>query len=199
MPRLETYDLIRIVAMSPLTLTLLVLTGVTFWQTAVDQFFANGVPAGHGPVCGSGVVDGWAAPAAPPTWTDADTVRLRALLDRQPRSPSPPDRCPELAEPLGAQAAPVREVVVAIPAPRGDHRQHEGPAVAHQISIDARIVLADLLRRMGEVEFHRPTATRLEVDEQRPVRRAEHVAGMRLAVQELAGAAALTDHPAQPP
>ncbi len=56
--------------------------GVTFWQTLVDQFAANGVPAGHGHVYGSGVVDGWAAVAAPPGWTAADTIRLRALLDR---------------------------------------------------------------------------------------------------------------------
>lgn len=55
--------------------------GVTFWQIAVDQVFANGVPAGHGHVYGSGVVDGWAALAAPPGWTAADIVRLRALLD----------------------------------------------------------------------------------------------------------------------
>jgi uncharacterized membrane protein len=55
--------------------------GVTFWQTLVDQFFANGVPAGHGHVYGSGVVDGWAAVAPPPGWTVDDTVRLRKLLD----------------------------------------------------------------------------------------------------------------------
>ena len=56
---------------------------ITFWQVAVDQFFANGVPAGHGHVYGSGVVDGWAALAAPPGWTDADTVRLRGVLDQR--------------------------------------------------------------------------------------------------------------------
>ncbi|MFF5075797.1 alpha/beta hydrolase [Actinoplanes sp. NPDC000266] len=55
--------------------------GVTFWQTAVDQFSANGVPAGHGHVYGSGVVDGWVALAPPPGWTDADTMNLRALMD----------------------------------------------------------------------------------------------------------------------
>jgi uncharacterized membrane protein len=55
---------------------------VTFWQTALDQVFAIDVPAGHGHVYGSGVVDGWAALAAPPGWTGFDTVRLRALLDR---------------------------------------------------------------------------------------------------------------------
>jgi uncharacterized membrane protein len=55
--------------------------GVTFWQILVDQFFANGVPAGHGHVYGSGVVDGWAAVAPPAGWTPSDTVRLRAVLD----------------------------------------------------------------------------------------------------------------------
>jgi hypothetical protein len=44
-------------------------------------------------------------------------------------------------------------------------------------------VLADFLGRMGEVEFDRPTAARLEVYEQQPVLRGEHVAWVRLAVQ----------------
>jgi uncharacterized membrane protein len=57
--------------------------GITFWQTAVDQVFATGVPAGHGHVYGSSVVEGWAALAAPEDWTTADTVRLRALLDNR--------------------------------------------------------------------------------------------------------------------
>ena len=55
---------------------------ITFWQTMVDAMFANDVPRGHGHVYKSGVVDGWAAIAPPPGWTVADTVRLRALLDR---------------------------------------------------------------------------------------------------------------------
>lgn len=57
---------------------------VAFWQTTVDQVFAINVPAGHGHVYGSGVVDGWAALAPPPGWTGADSVRLRSLLDRRP-------------------------------------------------------------------------------------------------------------------
>jgi uncharacterized membrane protein len=55
---------------------------ITFWQTTVDAVFANQVPRGHGHVYRSGVVDGWAAIAPPPGWTVADTLRLRALLDR---------------------------------------------------------------------------------------------------------------------
>jgi uncharacterized membrane protein len=56
--------------------------GITFWQTTVDLLFANKAPTGHGHVYKSGTVDGWAAVASPPGWTVADTVRLRALLDR---------------------------------------------------------------------------------------------------------------------
>ncbi|HEX9999146.1 MAG TPA: alpha/beta-hydrolase family protein, partial [Actinoplanes sp.] len=56
--------------------------GVTFWQTMVDLLYANKTPIGRGHVYKSGTVDGWAAIAPPPGWTAADTVRLRALLDR---------------------------------------------------------------------------------------------------------------------
>jgi len=38
--------------------------------------------------------------------------------------------CPELAEPLCAELAPVWELVASIPAPRCDHREHEDPALA---------------------------------------------------------------------
>ena len=86
------------------------------------------------------------------------------------------ERCSNLAEPLCAQLAPVWELVASIPAPRGDHRLDEDPALAQQVSIDARIVLADVFGRMGEVEFDRPTATRFEVYDKQSVPRGEHVA-----------------------
>jgi hypothetical protein len=92
------------------------------------------------------------------------------------------ERCPNLAEPLCAQLAPVWELVASIPAPCCDHRQHEDPALAQQVMINTRIVPADFFGRMGEVEFDRSTATRLEIYEQRPVLRGEHVARVRLAV-----------------
>lgn len=38
---------------------------------------------------------------------------------------------------------------------------------------------------MGQVEFHRPTATCLKVDEQRPESGVQYVAGMWFAVQQL--------------
>lgn len=60
------------------------------------------------------------------------TVRDRAIPDdRAIRHGCPGlaiERCADLAEPLCAQPAPVGELVASIPAPRGDHRQHEDPA-----------------------------------------------------------------------
>jgi hypothetical protein len=50
---------------------------------------------------------------------------------------------------------------------------------------------------MGEVEFDRPPATRLEVDEHQPVLRAEDVPWMRLPVQRLLGRATVTDRVSQ--
>jgi hypothetical protein len=54
------------------------------------------------------------------------------------------ERCSDLAEPLCAKLAPVRELVASIPAPRCDHRQHQDSALTQQALIDTAIVLADL-------------------------------------------------------
>jgi hypothetical protein len=97
------------------------------------------------------------------------------------------ERCSYLAEPLCAQLATVWESVGWIPAPRCDHRQYENPALALQVLIDSCIVLADFFGRMGKIEFDRPTAARLEVDEQQPVLGGEYVARVRLAVKCGAG------------
>jgi hypothetical protein len=59
--------------------------------------------------------------------------------------------------------------------------------------INVPIVLDDLFGHMGEVEFDWPVATRLKVDEQRSALRAEQVARVRLAVQQLLGGAAVGD------
>ena len=53
---------------------------VTFWHVAADLAFSTGVPDGHGHSYGANVAEGWAAIAAPPGWTDADTES-----DRGPR------------------------------------------------------------------------------------------------------------------
>src|SRR4051812_30431222 len=102
-------------------------------------------------------------------------------------------RLPEFAQPLDAEPVAVGELVVAIPAPRGDHRQHESSAISEQVVIDAWVVVSDLIGCVGQVELDRPPAARLEVDEQGASRGAEQVAGVRFAVQKLFGSAAVAD------
>jgi hypothetical protein len=46
---------------------------------------------------------------------------------------------------------------------------------------------------MGEVELDRPTATRLEIYEQRPALRVEQVACVWLSMQQLLGGGTVTD------
>ena len=53
---------------------------VTFWQVSVDLMNSVGVPPGHGHVYQGELLDAWAAVAAPPGWTPADTERARAAL-----------------------------------------------------------------------------------------------------------------------
>src|SRR5271155_352952 len=59
--------------------------------------------------------------------------------------------------------------------------------------ISARIALTDLFRYMGEIEFDGSTTTRLEVYEQQTIPRTEHVARMRLAVEQLLGSSSVAD------
>ena len=88
---------------------------------------------------------------------------------------------------------PIRELVARIPAPGGDHGKNEGSALAQQVLISVGIALAHIFGDMGEVEFDGSAAARLEVNEQRSGPGAEHVARVRLAVQELLGGAAVDD------
>src|SRR5262249_2421302 len=90
-------------------------------------------------------------------------------------------------------SVPIRELVVSIPAPRGNHCQNEEATRTEQFAISAGIALADLLRHMCEVELDRPTATRLEVDEQRPALRVEQVAHVWLSMQQLLAGGARAD------
>ncbi len=55
---------------------------VTFSQVGVDVFKAADLPGGHGHNYGTYVLDGWAAVAPPPGWTDADTERVRVALEK---------------------------------------------------------------------------------------------------------------------
>jgi hypothetical protein len=63
--------------------------------------------------------------------------------------------------------------------------------------INSRIVPADFFGCMSEVELDRSTATRLEIYKQQPVLCSEHVARMRLTVQQLLGTATFADYSSQ--
>ena len=56
---------------------------VTFWQITADLANAERVPPGHGHGYGALVADAWAAVVPPEGWTDADTRRLREVIERQ--------------------------------------------------------------------------------------------------------------------
>jgi len=63
--------------------------------------------------------------------------------------------------------------------------------------VRARIMLCHFFGGMGNVKLDRPTAARPEVDEERPCPGPEHVARMRLAMQQLLASAAAADRAAQ--
>lgn len=57
---------------------------VTFWQLTFDLVNSKSVPDGHGHNYDALTLDGWVAVAAPDGWTDADTARVRAVLEAGP-------------------------------------------------------------------------------------------------------------------
>src|SRR5215217_1046936 len=71
------------------------------------------------------------------------------------------------AQEFMSESPPVRKLVANVPTPRCDHRENELPAIIQQSSVNARVVLADRLGNMGEIELDGSTAACLEVDEQR--------------------------------
>src|SRR5215469_7097345 len=100
-------------------------------------------------------------------------------------------------EELFSESPPVWKLVAKIPAPRCDHRENELTTLVQQSLVHARVVLADRLGNMGEIELDGSTAERLKVNEQRAILRAEHIALMRLAVEQLLHGAAVADRPSQ--
>ena len=78
-----------------------------------------------------------------------------------------------------------------VPTPCRDHRENELAALVYQFLVSARVVIADRLGNMGEIELDWSAAARLKVDEQRAALRAEHIAWMRLAVKQLLHGAAV--------
>src|SRR5439155_17285601 len=94
---------------------------------------------------------------------------------------------------------PAGLVVASTPAVRCDYREYEAPALAHEILVNARIALADRFGHPTEIELDRSPDTVLEIYEERPLLRVEHVPRVGLAVQQLLGCAPVDDRPPQTP
>ena len=91
----------------------------------------------------------------------------------------------EQAQDLDGVPTPVRELVARVPAPGRDHREDEPTTLLKQRLVETRIVDADLVRHVCNVELDGPTAAGLEVDEERAFRGTQEVPRMRLPVQKL--------------
>ena len=90
-------------------------------------------------------------------------------------------------------------MVASTPAVRRDYREYEAPALADEILVNARIALADRLGNPTEIELDRPADTVLEIYEEWPFLRVEHVPRVGLAVQQLLRCAPVDDRPPQTP
>ena len=58
---------------------------VAGWQATVDQFNANGVPAGHGHVYDETVVTAWSEIVGPPSLPDAEIAAIERAISGQPQ------------------------------------------------------------------------------------------------------------------
>lgn len=67
----------------------------------------------------------------------------------------------------------------------GDDGEHEASALDDELSVGIRVVLADRRGHPTKVPLDRPSDAVLEVDEQRPALRVEHVPRVGLVVQQL--------------
>ena len=90
-------------------------------------------------------------------------------------------------------SAPVRELVVGVPAPSSHHRKHESPTLDQEHSVEVGIAHGDLVGHVGNVELDWAAAACLEVDEDRPVPGIENVALVRFSVQQLIRTTAESD------
>src|ERR1700722_1317280 len=98
--------------------------------------------------------------------------------DRRPRR-----TVTQKAEECHSRVSAAWVLVVAPPPVRCDHRQYEPAALADQILVGVPVAVAHCFWHPGEVVLDWPVGAVLEVCEQRPVLRAEHIPRVGLAVQ----------------
>ncbi len=77
---------------------------------------------------------------------------------------------------VSAVLVPIGEFIADVPSPGSDHRKNKPPTLLEQDLIDIRIVSADLVRHVRNIEFDWSTATRFEVDEEQAVLGAQDIA-----------------------
>ena len=67
----------------------------------------------------------------------------------------------EQAQNRGGVPTPVRKLISHVPAPRRDHREDEPTTLLEQSLVDTRVVHADLVRHVSNVELDGAAAARL--------------------------------------
>ena len=80
---------------------------------------------------------------------------------------------------------PVRKLIPHVPAPSRDHREDEATTLLNQSLVNTRIVCADLVRHVSNVELDGAPAARLEVDEEQSFWGTQDVPSMWLSMQKL--------------
>src|SRR5262245_69378 len=135
-------------------------------------------------------------PTSPPSRPRCSTKSNRdpaRLVGREGSECRPGWTVPQQGQDVSAVLVSVRVLITDVPSPGSHHGKHESPALLEQDLIDIRVMRADLVGCVRDVELDRPTAARLEVDEERAVRRVEDVAWVRFAVQQLFGSSTGVD------
>src|ERR1700691_885005 len=106
-------------------------------------------------------------PSPGSAWRDDPGPPLRITrsahhdVERRPRR-----TLAQSAEECASCPLPIRELVVQVPAPGGDHGKNKDSALAQQVLISAGIALAHIFGEKAAVEMRPSTATRPAMDEQ---------------------------------
>jgi hypothetical protein len=116
--------------------------------------------------------------------------RVEQCAERWPRSPFL-----QSADESTPESRPIRELIGGIASPCRHHCQDQASAINEEVRVKPGIAIANGLGHISQVEFDRSSATCLEIDEQSALVSHQHVAWMRLSVEQLFPGATLGDRP----